>query len=184
MMTALVSLIVLSASVQTSRASVADIRQKAEQGDAQAQFELGIRYRQGRDVPADLSLALDWFRKAAAQSNSDAMVQLATMYGTGRGVTKDLSQAVTWFRQAADLGHASAQFNLGGMYARGEGVAQDYIEAYKWQSLAVLRVADRPDLPTFTASRDALARQLTPEQVAEANARIRQWIDEFAKRQR
>jgi FOG: TPR repeat, SEL1 subfamily len=167
--------------LQTVPQTVNEIRQRADQGDPQAQFELGIRYRQGRDVPADTSIAIEWFKKAATQLNADAMVQLATLYGTGRGVSKDLTQAVSWFRQAAELGHASAQFNLGGMYARGDGVTQDLIEAYKWQSLAITRAAYRPDVPTFTASRDAIGRQLTPDQVSEANARIRRWLDEFAK---
>jgi uncharacterized protein len=180
-MTAFVLSLILGAVQGTS---LSELRQKAEQGDPQAQFELGLHYRQGRDIAADPSVAVEWFRKAAAQSNTDAMVQLATMFGTGRGVTKDVGQAVSWFRQAAELGHASAQFNLGGMYARGEGVTQDYIEAYKWESLAITRAADRPDVPMFTAARDAIGRQLTAEQIADANARISQWMEAFAKRQR
>src|SRR5262245_23318234 len=185
-LTALIMSLLIAVAAQAAASgaqSLNDIRQRAEQGDPQAQFELGVRYRQGRDVAADSSAAVEGFRKAAAQSNADAVVALATMYGSGRGVEKDLSRSVFWFRSAAELGHASAQFNLGGLYARGEGVTQDYIEAYKWQSLAITRAADRPDVPTFTASRDALARQLTVEQIAEANARIRQWDEEFAKRQ-
>jgi TPR repeat protein len=173
---------VQNAATQTAPVSVNEVRQRAEQGDPAAQFDLGIRYKQGQDVPADPMLAADWFRKAAAQSNTDAMVQLGIMYGIGRGVPKDLQQAVSWFRVAAELGHASAQFNLGGMYARGEGVTQDFIEAYKWQSLAITRASDRPDVPTFAASRDAIGGQLTPDQVSEANARIREWLDEFGKK--
>jgi uncharacterized protein len=83
-------------------------------------------------------------------------VQLGIMFSTGRGVTKDSAQAVSWFRQAAELGHASAQFALGGLYARGDGVTRDLMEAYKWHSLAITRAADRPDVPTFTASRDTI----------------------------
>jgi hypothetical protein len=173
---------VQSAATQTVAVSVNEVRQRAEQGDPAAQFDLGIRYNQGKDVPADPTLAADWFRKAAAKSNTDAMVQLGIMYGTGRGVPKDLLQAVSWFRQAAELGHASAQFNLGGMYARGEGVKQDFIEAYKWESLAITRAADRPDVPTFTTSRDAIAKQLTADQINEANMLIRKWLDEFGKK--
>jgi hypothetical protein len=176
----IVSLFILSAAQGTI--SFSEIEQKAEQGDPQAQFELGMRYRQGHDTVADPSAALEWFRKAAAQSNTEAMVQLPIMFGTGRGVTKNVAQAVSWFRQAAELGNASAQFNLGGIYARGEGVMQDYIEAYKWESLAITRAADRPDVPTFTAARDTIGRQLTPEQIAEANTRVRQWMEAFAKR--
>ena len=35
----------------------------AEQGDAKAQFNLGVRYANGEGVPKDASQAVTWFRK-------------------------------------------------------------------------------------------------------------------------
>ena len=139
-------------------------------------------YRQGKDVPADLSLAADWFRKAAAQSNTEAMIQLAIMYGTGRGLPKDESQTVFWFRQAAELGDSSAQFNLGGMYARGQGVAQNYVEAYKWQTLAIARPPNERDKAHYAEAREAIAKELTTDQLAEANAAAQTWMQAFARK--
>jgi len=170
------------AAAQTNAPDVNAVRERAQKGDPTAQFELGIMYRQGKGVPADSSLAVDWFRKAAAQSNTEAMIQLATMYGTGRGVPSDESQAVFWFHQAAELGDPSAQFNLGGMYVRGQGVVQNYVEAYKWESVAVTRAPNERDRAQFIEARDMLAKQLTADQLAEANKAAEAWMLAFARK--
>ena len=104
----------------------------AEQGDADAQFALGVMYANGKGVPKDASQAAAWYRKAAEQGDAKAQFNLGLMYANGEGVPKDASQAVTWYRKAAEKGHARAQFNLGGMYYNGEGVPKDYVQAAKW----------------------------------------------------
>jgi len=104
----------------------------AEQGDAKAQFNLGVMYDNGEGVPKDASQAVTWYRKAAEQGDAAAQFNLGVMYDNGEGVPKDASQAVTWYRKAAEQGHAKAQFNLGAMYANGEGVPKDYVQAAKW----------------------------------------------------
>ena len=53
-------------------AAVAEWRQPAIEGDADAQFNLGQAYKLGRGVPLDLKLAEDWFRKAALQGHIQA----------------------------------------------------------------------------------------------------------------
>jgi TPR repeat protein len=47
-------------------------QKEAEQGNAEAQFELGWRYEHGRGVPKDVRKAVEWYRKAAAQGNKSA----------------------------------------------------------------------------------------------------------------
>ena len=42
-----------------------DDRAKAEQGDAAAQYNIGICYKRGLGVAADQVEAVKWFRKAA-----------------------------------------------------------------------------------------------------------------------
>jgi len=44
----------------------------AEQGDAKAQYNLGIRYDKGRGVPENDAEAVKWWRKAAEQGHEDA----------------------------------------------------------------------------------------------------------------
>ena len=49
-----------------------DLRICAEQGDATAQNNLGVRYASGEGVPEDDVLAYMWYNLAAAQGNENA----------------------------------------------------------------------------------------------------------------
>lgn len=74
----------------------------AEQGDAKAQFKLGIMYELGQCVTQSYTQAVDWYRKAAEQGNSNAQYNLALRYQAGQGVAKDDTQAAYWYRKAAE----------------------------------------------------------------------------------
>ena len=104
----------------------------ADQGDATAQANLGIMYRDGRGVAKDDAQAVQWYRKAAEQGNAFGQTNLGVMYRDGRGVAKDDAQAVEWFRQAAEQGFAPGQNNLGYMYQTGRGIAKDDALAVEW----------------------------------------------------
>jgi len=92
---------------------------RAQQGDAEAQSNLGVVYHNGEGVPQDDVEAVKWFRKAAEQGLADAQFNLGLMYYSGKGVPKDDTEAAKWWRKAAEQGHATAQFNLGQSYDRG-----------------------------------------------------------------
>ena len=110
--------------------------EKAQQGSAEAQFNLGVMYDYGQGVPKDDTEALKWFRLAAEQGVARAQFRLGRMYANGKGVPENDTEAVKWYRLAADQGGAGAQFRLGYMYAAGEGVPKNDIKAYVWYSLA------------------------------------------------
>ena len=62
----------------------------AEQGDADAQFNLGVMYANGRGVLKDEAEAVRWSRLAAEQGDADAQFSLGVMYANGLlGVLKD-----------------------------------------------------------------------------------------------
>ena len=105
------------------------IRPLANDGNATAQFNLGVMYLTGRGVQQDNSAAALWFRKAAEQGYALAQTNLGVLYRDGQGVAQDETEAVMWFRKAADQGDAVAEFQLGNQYAFGKGVPQDYSEA-------------------------------------------------------
>jgi len=105
---------------------------EALEGDAKAQFLLGVMYDIGEGVVQDYKEAVKWYRKAANQGDAKAQFNLGTMYFNGEGVVQDYKEAVKWYRKAANQGYANAQFNLGTMYYIGEGVVQDPKEAVKW----------------------------------------------------
>jgi TPR repeat protein len=92
------------------------LRPLAEQGDARAQFNLGIMYSEGQGVPQDYGTAVGWYRKAAEHGHASAQFNLGIMYAEGHGVPQDYGTAVGWYRKAAEQGDADAQYNLGIMY--------------------------------------------------------------------
>ena len=104
----------------------------AEQGDAEAQYDLGRMYLTGIGVPGDKAEAVKWTRKAAEQGHARAQFQLGFAYDLGEGVPEDNTESVKWYRKAAKQGDARAQFQLGLAYDFGEGVPKDATEAAKW----------------------------------------------------
>ena len=108
------------------------IRKAAEQGDAKAQYDLGMCYLHGAGIAQDGKEAVRWLRKAANQGLPEAQYDLGVCYDAGFGVAQDGKEAVKWFRKAADQGDRKAQFNLGVCYEHGAGVAQNGKDAVKW----------------------------------------------------
>lgn len=151
-------------------AALREWRPLAEQGDALAQYNLGVLYRKGRGVPQDDVQARQWYAKAAAQGLAKAQFNLGTLYFNGEGARKDYQQALRWFRLAADQGEALAQTKIAIMYDEGQGVPKDFVQAYKWYSLAATN-GDKP-APQL---RDLLANQMTQAQIAEAQRLAQEW---------
>jgi uncharacterized protein len=145
-------------------------RPLAEQGDALAQYNLGLLYRKGRGVPQDDVQARKWYEKAAAQGQAKAQFNLGTLYFNGEGVSKNYQQALRWFRLAADQGEALAQTKIAIMYDEGQGVQKNIVQAYKWYSLAAMN-GDKP-APQIL---NLLANQMTPAQIAEAQKLAQEW---------
>ena len=112
------------------------LRQKAEQGDAIAQFTLGSCYANGRGVLRNYPEAVKWYRLSAEQGYAEAQNRLGVCYSKGLGVIPNYAEAAEWYRKAAEQGNAFAQDNLGACYSSGHGVAQDYAEAVKWYRLS------------------------------------------------
>jgi TPR repeat protein len=141
------------------------LRALAAEGNAKAQYNLGLMYRNGQGIAQDYAEAAEWFRRAAEQGDAEAQLNLGLMYGTGQGVKQKYSEAVKWYRLAATQGDLDAQFNLGVMYANGQGVPKDYGRAYIWFSLGA--VSGDADAVT---NRDTVAKLMTPQQITEAQA--------------
>jgi TPR repeat protein len=83
----------------------------AEQGNASAQFNLGLMYDNGDGVPEDDATAVMWYTKAAEQGYADAQLNLGTRYATGEGVPEDDVSAYMWLNLAAALGNENAKNN-------------------------------------------------------------------------
>ena len=88
---------------EADRKLLADVRAKAEKGEAQSQSALGRAFGEGTfGVAKDEVEAVKWYRKAAEQNYADAQAYLGACYLYGQGVVKDEAEAVKWFRKAAE----------------------------------------------------------------------------------
>ena len=82
--------------------------EKADQGNANSQFDLGDRYYDGLGVAQDFSQAAYWFERAAQQGHTRAQVNLGMMYAVGRGVDRDDVEGYKWLSLAAVSGDPGA----------------------------------------------------------------------------
>ncbi len=69
---------------------------QAEEGDAQAQYELGSKYHAGSEVKRDSAVAAQWYEKAAVQGFPHAQHALGILYFLGDGVERDEKRAYAW----------------------------------------------------------------------------------------
>jgi localization factor PodJL len=111
---------------------LAAVRDLAGSGDAAAEYELGLRYAEGRSVPRNLTLAAQWLEKAAKQNNAPAQYRLATLYEKGLGVAHDTAVALDWYQRAATAGNIRAMHNLAVLVAEGTDGKPDYDDAAIW----------------------------------------------------
>lgn len=101
----------------------------AKQGDAEAQYNLGYMYENGKGVERDYVIAAEWYEKAAEQGHAKAQNNLAFLYRKGYGVPQDIEKAIELYEKAAGQGCATAQINLGYLYKYGTEIGQDYVKA-------------------------------------------------------
>ncbi len=174
----------ISAEIVTKNESnvVKRIRQRAEKGDAVAQYMLGETYERGNAVSQDREKAKKWHRKAfqcfqlvAEQGDSFAQLWLGFMYTSGKGVAQDSLEAIKWYRMAAEQGDPIAQHALALIYS--EPAPQNYVESYKWVKLVASkdRRLARKVLPLVAA-------KMTQEQLAEGKRLVREWKRQWKRK--
>lgn len=73
--------------------SAQKLMKAADEGDAAAQYELGLCYLDGEGVALDSLECFSWISKSAAQGNVDALNQLAYCYAEGVGTDADMGMA-------------------------------------------------------------------------------------------
>ena len=156
-------------------------RTAAEEGDADTQFALGLKYSTGGEASQDFVQAARWYQKAADQNHALAQFNLGLMLAKGEGVPADDAKALVWIRKAAEGGDAGAQHSLGTRYHRGSidrlqmNSVECRVEAYKWFSLAAAQ-----GYRGSAAARDGIALGMTREDVAEGNQRVATFASERA----
>ncbi|HXW28277.1 MAG TPA: hypothetical protein VEK55_02855, partial [Xanthobacteraceae bacterium] len=108
------------------------LRAAAASENPAAEFEVALRYAEGRGVPQSFEMAARWFERAADHGLAPAQFRLGCLYEKGQGVKKDLETARRLYLSAADRGHAKAMHNLAVLYAEGIDGKPDYKTASQW----------------------------------------------------
>ena len=91
--------------------SFEEMQRLAEQGYADAQYNLGVMYNVGRGVPEDDVEAVKWYRISARAGHPGSQNALGAMYEHGETVNVDMAKAYFWYTLAAGSGNAEASHN-------------------------------------------------------------------------
>jgi TPR repeat protein len=134
--TRLLAMLVLITVCAAKGGEIEDLLAKANEGDAGAQYTIGLKYTKGDGVSKDMDEAVKWLQKSAEQGNADAQLSLGALNIGGRGLPRNSEEAAKWFQLAAGQGRVEAQVQIARMHIAGTGVAKNDIEAYKWAKLA------------------------------------------------
>ena len=119
------------------------LRAAAMKGDPAAAYEVGVRFAEGKGVPANFDEAAKWYDRAAQAGVVPAIFRLGTLYEKGLSVKKDVDIARRYYVQAAERGSAKAMHNLAVLDADGGGKGANYKSAAQWFRKAADRgVAD------------------------------------------
>ncbi len=127
----------------------------------------------GAQVLPHNSQALANMRTQAEAGDPLAQYDLAAVYHAGHGVARDDAAATRWYERAAEQGFVLAQIELATLHAEGRGPQPDNATAYMWLDLAAARSRGQVRSRAL-ARREAVAAEMTPEQVAEARRRARE----------
>ena len=115
--------------------AVAELNRLAtEENNADALYQLGLLYEQGKGVVKNQATALGLFERAS-DGNEDAALKLGNMYYAGKDVDKDYDKAFVFFKKAADKGNYIAQYDLALMIENGMGLQKgkkDSVQAFPY----------------------------------------------------
>ncbi|MBS1993732.1 MAG: sel1 repeat family protein [Cyanobacteria bacterium SZAS LIN-3] len=107
-------------------------RRLGNEGDAFAQYIMGVMYQNGRGVPKNVHSAIGWYMKSAKQGYPGAEERLGEIYQFGeQGIKKDNKQAADWYRRAAHHGNQKAQMALFKMFISSH-IGNEVAEARAW----------------------------------------------------
>ncbi len=109
----------------------------AYEGDAEAQYRLGLMFLHGTGVVVSTQEAVYWLSRAAEQGEPRAQYLLGAIYLSGKGLTSNREHGLEWWRAAANNGNAAAQYGVGTAYLYGAGVPQNSADARKWLTAAL-----------------------------------------------
>lgn len=138
----------------------------ANEGNAEAQFDIAYAYFNGEGIERDYASAAMWFKRSARQNYAKAQYNLAYCYMNGRGVPRDYDKASDLLHQSANNNYKRAQLTLADCYANGILVEQNEKESQKWMAMAANLQPEQPKTepaaPTAPATAPTTPSTSTP----------------------
>lgn len=125
-------------------------RAAAEQGDANAENNLGAMHEHAMGVPENVAEAARWYRRAPARGLAAAQYNLALLLGWGRGVPMDEPEATALLHKSASQGYIPACSVLGTLYRHGDYVEKRIPIAAEFHVIAALE-GDREAIDELAA---------------------------------
>ncbi len=135
----------------------------AEQGDAKAQYQLGMSYLNGLNTKKDIEKAAQWFAMAASQGDDRAQVRLGYLTEFGRGVQLDINRSTQLYKMSSEQGNTEAHARYARALELGQGVQKDPIKAF-----ALYRLANRAGEQLGEKGVERMNKILTSEQKSRA----------------
>jgi hypothetical protein len=108
------------------------LKQSAELGNPEAQYNLGYCYQSGIEVEKNQKIAIEWYRKSANQGFNDALYQLMMAYGNGDGVEQDPKKAFSYALKCAENNDGTCMWNVVNCYYRGMGIEKNIDKMLEW----------------------------------------------------
>lgn len=142
----------------------------ANEGNAEAQFDIAYAYFNGEGIERDYASAAMWFKRSARQNYAKAQYNLAYCYMNGRGVPRDYDKAFDLLHQSANNNYKRAQLTLADCYANGILVEQNEKESQKWMAMAANLQPEQPKTEPAAPNTPSTPSAPTPEPIVQAPA--------------
>lgn len=117
---------------QEFKKAVPILKQAAELGNAESQYNLGYCYQAGIGVEQNSEKATEWYSKSAEQGWNDGLYAMMMAYGNGSGVQEDYNKAFSYALKCAENGDATCMFNVINCYKEGMGTDKDNDKMLEW----------------------------------------------------
>ena len=108
------------------------LKQAAELGNAESQYNLGYCYKAGAGTEQNTEKALAWFSKSADQGFNDGIYQMMMAYGSGYGVEQNFNKAFSYALKCANNDDGTCMYNVINCYKEGMGTDKDIDKMLEW----------------------------------------------------
>lgn len=108
------------------------LKQAAELGNAESQYNLGYCYQAGIGIEQNSKKAIEWYSKSAEQGWNDGLYAMMMAYGSGNGVQQNFNKAFSFAIKCAENGDGTCMFNVINCYKEGIGTEKDIDKMLEW----------------------------------------------------